>query len=244
MNERPRMYADLAWAWPIVSPPEHYVREAADFTHAILAHATGPIITLLDLGCGGGHNDSHLKKRFEVTGVDINPGMLANARKLNPEVKYVQGDMRSVMLGRKFDSVIIADSIMYMLTEQDMVAAFRTAYGHLRPGGVFCTYAEVLPDKFSGGVSVNSPGKAGDTEVTLVEYKWDPDVNDTTLEFLFLFIIKEKGAVRVETDRHTCGIFSKDVWVGALRRAGFNVGTANPTEPGCEIFFVCTKSPE
>jgi len=62
---------------------------------------------------------------------------------LNPEVAYCIGDMRSVRLEKVFDAVMIADSIDYMLTSEDLRAAFETALVHLKPGGVFCTYVEV-----------------------------------------------------------------------------------------------------
>lgn len=137
-KDQRRLYSDLAWTWPIISPPEHYIEEAEDFRRTIMAHARIPAATLLDLGCGGGHNDWTLKKHFQVTGVDISPEMLELAARLNPEAEYLQGDMRTVRLGRLFDAVVIADSIDYMLTEVDLRAAFVTAYEHLKPGGVFC----------------------------------------------------------------------------------------------------------
>lgn len=51
-------------------------------------------------------------------------------------------------LGASFDAVIVADAIDYMLTEPDLAAAFATAHAHLRPGGVFCTYAEHTREHF------------------------------------------------------------------------------------------------
>ena len=106
-----RLYDDLAWLWPILSDPAHYREEAASYRDAIRGHATISTRTLLDLGCGGGHNDLHLKLDFQVTGVDLSAGMLEHARQLNPEATYIHGDVRTVRLGRAFDAVIIADAI-------------------------------------------------------------------------------------------------------------------------------------
>jgi len=53
-----------------------------------------------------------------------------------------------VRLGRTFDAVMAADAMDYMLTEDDLRAAFRTAFEHLRPGGVYVTYAEFTPERF------------------------------------------------------------------------------------------------
>lgn len=46
---------------------------------------------MLDIGCGGGKNVFNLKGKFSVTGVDLSPAMLAQARLLNPESVFVLG---------------------------------------------------------------------------------------------------------------------------------------------------------
>jgi SAM-dependent methyltransferase len=234
------MYSDLAWTWPIISPPEDYAVEARQFISAFERYSDIPVKTLLNLGCGGGHNDFHLKEHYDVTGVDISDGMLRNATKLNPEVEYLKGDMRSLQLERKFDGVMIADSIMYMLDEDDMLAAFKTAFNHLKPGGVFCTYIEEMPERFAPATFTHEPKKNGGTEITLVEHKWDPDRKDTSFEFLFIYIINESGNVRVETDRHRCGFYSLATWKRLLKKAGFNVEIMKPGE-GMLHFLVCHK---
>jgi SAM-dependent methyltransferase len=235
------MYGDLSWAWPIISPPENYADEARQFMEAIEINVIGQAKTILDLGCGGGHNDFHLKKKFRVTGIDVSQGMLNNARALNPEVEYLMGDMRSVKLGSEFDSVIIADSIMYMLTEDDMLAAFLTAFEHLRPGGVFCTYVEQLPGKFAHATVASEPRQSGDTSITYIEHMWDPDNQDTTFEQIFIFLINVRGKVCVETDRHTCGVFPIETWMRLLKQAGFIAKKSKSKDPGAEYFFTCRK---
>ena len=120
-----RLYRDLAWTWPIVSPPGRYVREAYAIRRLIRGRAP-TASTLLHLGCGGGHLDMTLKRSFEITGVDLSPAMLALARRLNPEVAYRIGDMRSVRLRRTFDAVLIADSVAYMATKRELRAAWKS----------------------------------------------------------------------------------------------------------------------
>jgi len=94
-----RMYGDLAWTWPIISPKEGYVEEAEGFVAAIRKHSRIEARTLLHLGPGGGHLDWTLKQHFHITAVDLSEDMLGLARPLNPEVTYLQGDMRTVRLG-------------------------------------------------------------------------------------------------------------------------------------------------
>ncbi|MFO7618573.1 MAG: class I SAM-dependent methyltransferase [Thermoplasmata archaeon] len=241
LKENERMYGDLAWTWPIISPPEDYMSEAGQFRAAIEKYSEIPVRTVLNLGCGGGHNDFHLKEHYDITGVDISDGMLQNARELNPGVKYLKGDMRSARLGKNFDAVIIADAIMYMLSEEDLLAAFKTAFNHLNPGGVFCTYAEELRENFSRGTHCHESKSRGGMDITLIEHKWDPDPDDTQFEFMFIYIINESGKVRVETDRHTCGIFPLSAWKRLLAESGFKVKVLKLEEDGMLHFIVCKK---
>ena len=78
MNDQQRLYHDLAWVWPIISPPQDYIEETEQLCRIIREHSQIEVKTLLDLGCGGGHNDCTLKKHFNVTGVDASGAMLAS----------------------------------------------------------------------------------------------------------------------------------------------------------------------
>ena len=133
MEEHPgyRFYGELARWWPLVSPPEDYAEEAA-FAAVLLRSAARPVRELLELGSGGGHNAVHLKAHFAMTLVDLAPEMLAVSAAINPELEHVEGDMRTVRLGRTFDAVMIHDAIAYMLTEDDLRATFATAMARRR----------------------------------------------------------------------------------------------------------------
>ena len=239
-----RLYGDLAWTWPIVSPPERYVREAREIGRLI--HERAPAArTLFHLGCGGGHLDKTLKRSFEVTGVDLSPPMLALARRLNPEVAYRVGDMRSVRLRRTFDAVLIADSVAYMRTERELRAAFRTAFAHLASGGVFVTYVERTPATFRQNATTRTIQRRGDVEVVLIENQHDPDPADTTYESTFIYLIRRRGWLRVETDRHRLGLFPLRVWRRLLRETGFRVAqvVGEPDRPGARgnATFLCVR---
>lgn len=129
-----RLYGDLAAWWPLISPPEEYVEEAA-MAASLIDSAAIPVREVLELGSGGGHNAVHLRARYRMTLVDLSEDMLAVSRALNPDCVHVRGDMRTVRLGRAFDAVFVHDAIDYMLDESDLRAVMETAYLHCRPGG-------------------------------------------------------------------------------------------------------------
>ncbi len=218
---RCRMYAELAWTWPIISPPEDYKEEANQFIEAMEMHAQIPIKTILDMGSGGGHNDIHLKERYKVTGLDMSPAMMANARKLNPEVEYIFGDMRTASLGKTFDAVLLADAVMYLQTEEDLLAALKNAFKHLNPGGVLCTYIEAEPARFSENeTTINFRGKEN-VKITLMENQHRTSAS--TFQSVFLYLINQNGKYDIEAETHIFGLFPHTVWKGLLEEAGFEV---------------------
>ena len=92
MADRPtehRFYGELGVWWPLISPPEEYVEEAA-YAATVLGSASIPVREILELGSGGGHSAVHLKARFAMTLVDPSEQMLAVSRRLNPECEHLQ----------------------------------------------------------------------------------------------------------------------------------------------------------
>jgi len=218
-----RLYEELSWLWPIISAPSDYLAETTSLTEAIREGATNETTTLLNLGCGGGHHDFGLKRYFRIAGVDISEQMLTLARRLNPEVEYTTGDMRSIRLGKLFDVVTIFDSINHMTTEEDLLACFHTAAAHLRQKGILLTIPEVTAESNVQNQTSCSTHRHGDVQVTFVENHYDPVPTDTTFEMTLVFLIRKGHELSVETDRDICGVFPRATWWRLLQQAGFSV---------------------
>ena len=136
----PRLYADLAYLWPLLSPPEDAAAEA-ELMRTILTDRLGVgdrRLRVLELGAGAGHAIVHLRDLVDAVAVDLSEAMLAHCRAANPEVPAILGDMRTVTApgAGAFDAVLIHDSIDYMLSEADVRATFANAHRHLRRGGL------------------------------------------------------------------------------------------------------------
>ncbi len=240
MADERRLYRDLSWTWPIISSKEEYIAETLESVSFIRENSGIDVRTILNLGCGGGHNDYTLKRHFDVTGVDISPDMLSLARDLNPEVSYLEGDMRTVRLGRVFDAVVIFDSISYMLTVDDLGAAFVTAFEHLKPGGVFLTIAEYTKENFEQNKTLVTTNSKEGIEITFIENNYDPDPSDTTFKAAFVFIIRRGGMLEIETDRHVVGVFGLETWRRTLREAGFEYRELENRDG--YLNFVCVRA--
>ncbi len=128
-----------------------YGGEAA-YIHSLIERQRPGARSVLDLGCGTGRHASLLAERgYDVTGVDRSPEMLAEARAREVRAgrsEFVEGDLRSVRLGRQFDVVVSLFHVMsYQTTNADLAAAFATLRAHLAPGGLFifdCWYGPAV----------------------------------------------------------------------------------------------------
>jgi SAM-dependent methyltransferase len=96
-------YNELAWTEEWLADPAEYEEEVKFYVGLIKGAAAEPPRTLLHLGSGAGGQDTIFKRYFTVTGVDLSLGMLNLARARHPEIEYLEGDMRTLRLGRQFD---------------------------------------------------------------------------------------------------------------------------------------------
>ena len=217
----PRLYGDLAWVWPFLSPPDEYGEEAETFVARFRAHGVADGGSLLHLGSGGGSIDWHLKRRYRVTGLDLSPDMIAHARSVNPEVEYLQGDMRQARLGRRFDAALLHDAMAYLTSPADLHATCETAAAHLGPGGVLVVMPEELRSRFRQYQGAITTREQGERSVTTIQVDFDPHPDDDWFEETFVFLIREAGGQRVEVDTHRVGLFNLTDVVAALETAGF-----------------------
>lgn len=101
-----------------------------------LTHRLPPGSSVLDLGCGAGDPVANwlVARRFDVTGVDFAPPMLALARARLPQARFVQGDMRALRLGQTFDAILSWDAFFHLSPQAQRQTMPRIA-DHLAPGG-------------------------------------------------------------------------------------------------------------
>jgi SAM-dependent methyltransferase len=243
----PSMYGELAGWWPLLSAPAAYAEEARIYRELLVGAGDRPPETVLELGSGGGNNASHLKARFRLTLVDLSAGMLAVSQELNPECEHVQGDMRTVRLGRMFDAVFVHDAIGYMTSEDDLRMVMETAFVHCRPGGAALFAPDHLRENFRTGTDYG--GHDGDGRAArFLEWTWDPDPLDSTYTVDYAYLLRDAdGSVRVEHDRHVEGLFPRATWLRLLEETGFQARAVpvdhSELEPGSYELLVATRPP-
>ena len=150
-------FSDLyAQAYDLLYSDKDYAAEVLYIDELIKKLAPGTK-SILDLGCGTGKHDKLIaEKGYSVHGVDMSENMIERAQalagsKLNKELTFSTGDIRTIKLKRKFDVVVSLFHVMsYQTTNEDLQMAFNTVKEHLNPGGIFifdCWYGPgVLTD--------------------------------------------------------------------------------------------------
>lgn len=235
------LYNELTPFYHLLDPPEAHAPEAESFRSAI--HQTTPSAkTLLELGAGAGHNAVHLTPHFECTLSDLSDAMLDRSRVLNSSCTHVQGDMRSLRLGRTFDAVLLHDAIVYMTTEEALREAIITAWEHTRPGGAVVIAPDEFKDDFTE-VTETYEGDDGERALRCTEWSWDPDPSDSTAVTEYSFLLRENGVVRAFHEQHVSGLFYKATWREILESVGFQVRTfARPiSEDDSDEVFVALR---
>jgi len=215
------LYTELAEWWPLISPPEEYAQEAA-YLAGVLGSAALPVREVLDLGSGGGHVALYLKERFAMTLVDLSEDMLAVSRRLNAGCVHLQGDMRTVRLGRLFDGVLVHDAVDYVTCEADLRQVIDTAYEHCRPGGIALFVPDHIADTFHEVRGRGGSSDASGRQAIFTEWTWDPDPDDDWVRAEYEFVLRgADGTVQVVHEAHRLGAFRRDAWLRLLADAGF-----------------------
>lgn len=219
------MFEQLAGWFHLLSSPVEYADEAVTLAVTIDALARREVRTVLELGSGGGNNASYLKRRYDMTLVDLSPGMLDLSRTINPECEHVEGDMRTVRLGRSFDAVLIHDAIMYLTTEEELSAAMATAAEHLEPGGVALFIPDDTAETFTPGTQHG--GHDADDGRATRWLEWEQPAEGTTYTVYYAMVLREAdGSMRLELDEHVVGLFPAATWMRLIEAAGLQARAA------------------
>lgn len=110
----------------------------AGFVRDIIRHRHSRAATLLDVACGTGSITARLAGDYQVSGLDLSPGMLAVARTKLPGTPLYLADMTRFKLDARFDAIICAyQGVNHLLDFPAWESFFDCVYDHLNDGGVF-----------------------------------------------------------------------------------------------------------
>ncbi|NLF02368.1 MAG: class I SAM-dependent methyltransferase [Anaerolineales bacterium] len=210
------------------------------FYREMAAEARGAGQAVLELGCGTGRVALRLAEEgTRVVGLDISADMLAVARAKSagmPNVRWVQGTMRSFWIGEAFGLVIIpGHSFQAMLTPEEQYDCLTSIRNHLLPGGRLVVHldhqdvawlAQVAGEQkgiFRSASSVKDP-QTGATIRTQRAWSYEPSTQTATSVTVWE-VLGEDGSVVDRWERAPMRLHCvfRSEMAHALARAGFEV---------------------
>jgi cyclopropane fatty-acyl-phospholipid synthase-like methyltransferase len=219
----------------------------AGFVHGIVEQRHGQAVNLLDVACGTGSITALLTDTYQVSGLDISPGMLAVAReKLPGGTPLYLADMTCFKIHVKFDAVVCAyQGVNHLLSLSAWRDFFRCAYEHLNDGGVFIFDITTISSLLKMA-SVRKIVQQFDDNYLLIRVSTsDGMVFEWRIE---VFELQHNGRYRLLTQAIKMRSFSVDVIREALRPWFIDIevvdsGGGRPDEDNEDrIWFVSTRA--
>jgi SAM-dependent methyltransferase len=198
-----------------------YRAEARQVHMLIRRHKRAEGNRLLDVGCGTGIHAALLSRQYHVEGLDLDPQMLAVARRKHPRLRFHRGDMVDFELGRQFDAIVsLFSAIGYVRTKARLQRAIRNMAVHLVPGGVLLVEPWFTPARWKVGQSHMSYVDRPDLKLVRVSYSGRRG-RVSLLEFHYL--IGTTRGVQHAVEHHELGLFTRAEYLQAFRLAGLQV---------------------
>ncbi len=179
--------------------------------------------TVLDVGCGTGEHARLLAAEhgYAVDGLDIEPAFVRLAAAKNPGGRFVQGDMMSFDLGRRYDAVLcLFSSVAYVKTLENVERTLAGFRRHLAPGGVVVVEPWFEPEQWRVGSVYIHTGEAAGVKVCRMSHSTQRG-SISVIEFHYL-IGRESGITHT-TETHELGLFTGAELEGAIEGAGLRL---------------------
>ena len=221
-------FKDYAKYYDLIYKDKDYEKEV-DFIENIFGKNKPKKI--LEVGCGtGNYTKILLKRRYEVTAIDISEDMLKIARG-KCAYKFIEGDIRSVSINDKFDACIAMFAVMGYITENsDIIRALNNIRRHLKPNGIFIfdvwnglAVMRLLPEQRIKEVENNeikiirfaSPNLRSFDQICEVDYK-------------LLILDKERNSLNEINEKHAVRFYFPQEIKHYLEDAGFELSKICP----------------
>lgn len=215
------------------------------FLSPVVAEKIPEATTWLDLCCGSGSLLRLVTKNgFTATGVDISRYQIDCARRNAPQATLLVEDIRKFSLPSKFDIVTcLFDSLNYLTTRKDLLAAFRKAKRHLAPGGMFAfdmNTFEGLQDQWGITHALH------ERDLTLV-IETSFDAKRAIGRYIITGFIREGKLYRRFQEEHfERGYRTREIedllcTVGFKFKKYDGISFGRPRKRSCRLLYLCTK---
>lgn len=213
------MYKELAKYYDLIYSWKDYKEEVKTIKKLIKQYKISEGTELLDVGCGTGKHLEYLKDDFSCIGSDINTEMLDVARQKVSGVTFIEADMITLDLNKKFDVIIsLFSSIGHVKTYDNLEQTLQNFSKHLKKGGIVIIEPWLTKSTYDAG----RPGMTTyDTEDIKIARLNTTKIEDdlSILEFYYLIAERNKDIVYY-SEKHELGLFEIDKFSKYMTNSG------------------------
>ncbi len=215
-----RLLESYGGLYDLVYGGKDYAAETGKLRGSIDERAPGAE-TLLDVACGTGQHLCHLRRHYEVEGLDLSEAQLQVARERNPDCVLHLGDMLTFDLGRRFDVVTcLFSSIGYMRSVDELNQAVANMARHVEPGGLLVVEPWLTPESWLPGTLWSDYVDEPDLKVARISVS---EVEGRLAVIQFHILVARVAEVNYFQERHELTLFSEDEYRATFRNAGLDV---------------------
>ena len=220
-SEDATLYQHSAEFFDIRYAHKDYASEVAVFRKLVDRLHPGAA-SLLDVACGTGRHVEHLRSRYRVEGLDLNPRLLTIARARLDDVPLHEADMASFSLKRSFDVVTcFFASIAYLHGLERLRDSISSMAAHVAPGGILFLEPWLTPSVYRENEVVHNFRRTSERAVSWMYVMrrqgplavWD----------IHWLVGSPEGGVAHFVEREELSLFTTAECEDAMRDAGLDV---------------------
>ena len=186
--------------------------------------------TVLDMTCGTGSQVFYLTERgYEVIGSDFSPALLDQARskakKMNRDITFIDGDMRTVKIG-KFDAVITIFNAIGHLTKEDFEKTLQNIHANLKDNGIYIFdifNLQAITDNTIDDFTHDIESIINGVSIRNIQHSEIDRKNGLLISHDKYTISKEKDKPEIHTNTFSLQIYTAEALQTMLKRNGFKV---------------------
>lgn len=222
------VFNDYAYYYNAFYRDKNYKAEAEQVMELMEKHGK-KVRSVMNFGCGTGRHDLEFAKQgYRCFGIDSSSLMIKianeNAKDAGADVAFSVADIRDFEPPQKYDAVIsLFHVISYQNSNEDVLAAFRSARKALDRGGVFLFDAWYGPGVLSDkpAVRVREVEDADNRLVRIARPLMHDGQNLVDVCYEVLVMNKKTGITETIRETHKMRYFFKPEIEWFLREAGF-----------------------
>jgi len=200
-----QLYKNFARYYDKIYDEVDYEGEVEFIKWAVNKHKTSSSNRLMDMACGTGSHAQKLTDNFDITGIDLSSKMLEIASEKVSDANFIQGDMKCLDTGSKYDVITcIFSAIHYNRNLKELKNTLQNFYDHLNPGGILIFDLSLNKNNWIEGlVSVDTVVEEDLKIARICQSRLKEGIFNAN----FVFLVKDQGKFDFDIDEHELGVF-------------------------------------